>query len=117
MTIRAGVSKCRAGFKTLLRGPTRWRVEIFEGVHQGVMTDISHVTKETPESVTPKPLQQRLQTIAPLKAINQRITTLINTSSLARYLPNQKRSTSVVPAEMGDMECCASGYPDLKSLQ
>jgi len=33
---RAGVRKCRARFETLLRGPTQWRVEIFEGVHQGV---------------------------------------------------------------------------------
>jgi len=81
------------------------------------MTDISHVTKARPERVIPRPLQQRLQSIAPLKAINQRITTLINTSSLARYLPDQKRGTSVVPPEMGDMECCASGYPELKSLQ
>ena len=29
--------------------------------------------------------------------MNQRITTLINTSSLARYLPHQKGGTSIVP--------------------
>jgi len=33
---RAGVRKCGARFETLLRGPTQWCVEIFEGVHQGV---------------------------------------------------------------------------------
>jgi len=34
-----------------------------------------------------------------VKPNNQRITILIKTSSLARYLPDQKEETSVVPAE------------------
>jgi len=34
-----------------------------------------------------------------LNPINQRITTLNNTSSLARFLPDQKGGTRVAPAE------------------
>jgi len=45
------------------------------------------------------------------------ITTLINTSSLVRHLPDQKEDTSVVRPERRGIECCASGYPDLKSFQ
>jgi len=41
---RAGVSKCGALFETLLRGPTQWYVESFEGEH-GVMIEIGDVTK------------------------------------------------------------------------
>jgi len=67
--------------------------------------------------VTPRPLHQRLHWTTPLNPINQRITTLINACSLARYIPDQKGGTSVVPAERRDIECCASGYPELKSLQ
>jgi len=44
------------------------------------MIEIGDVTKARPERVTPTPLQQRLQWTAPLNPINQRITTLINTS-------------------------------------
>ena len=114
LTSRAGVSKCGAWFKILLRGPTQWFVEIFEGVH-GVMIEISDVIKTSPEKSTPRPLQQRLQWIAPLNPINQRVTTLINTSSLASHLPDLKGLTSVVPAERRGIEYCASGYPELKS--
>jgi len=78
--------------------------------------EINNVTKARPETLTPRTLQQRLQWTAPLNPINQRITTLINTSSLARYLPDQKGNTSVVPAETRGSNCCASGYPELKSL-
>ena len=46
---RAGVSKCVAQFETLLRGPTQWCVEIFEGAHQGAMIEISDVTKRGPK--------------------------------------------------------------------
>jgi len=81
------------------------------------MIEIGDVTKARPERVTPRPLQQRLQWTAPLNPINQRITTLINTSSLAMHLPDQKGVTSVVPSERRDIECCASGYPALKRLQ
>jgi len=38
--LRAGVSKCGTGLKTLLRGPTQWCVQIFEGVHQVIMVEI-----------------------------------------------------------------------------
>jgi len=72
-------------------GPTQWCVEIFEGVHQGVMIEIGDDTKARPERVTPRPLRQRLQWTTPLNPAYQRITTLINTSSLVRYLPDQKR--------------------------
>ena len=98
ITVRAVVSKCGARFETLLRGPTKWCVEIFEGVH-GVMIEISDVIKASPARVTPSPLQQRLQWIASLDPINQRITTLINTSSLASHLPDLKGVTGVLPAE------------------
>jgi len=67
--------------------------------------------------VTPRTLQQRLQSTALSNPINQRITTLMNTSSLARYLPDQKGGTSVVLAERRGIECCASGYPELKRFQ
>jgi len=40
----AGVSKCGVLFETLLRGPTQWCAEIFEGEH-GVMIEIGDVTK------------------------------------------------------------------------
>jgi len=83
------------------------------------MIEIGDVTKARPERLAPRPLQQRLQRTTPLNPINQRISlqpTLI-TSSLARYLPDQKGVTSVVPAERRDIECCASGYPALKRLQ
>ena len=63
--------------------------------------------KARPERLTPRPLQQRPQCAAPLNPITQRITTLINTSSLM----------SVVPPKRRCIECCASGYPELKSLQ
>jgi len=95
---RIGLRKCGARFEALLRGPTQWCVEIFEGVH-GVIIVIGDVTKTRPVRVTPRPLQQRLQWTAPLNPINQRISTLINTSFLARHLPDQKEGTSVVPAE------------------
>jgi len=83
------------------------------------MVEISDVTKARPERGMRRPLQQRFQWTAPLNPITQRIATLINTSSLARYLPDQKGDTSVVglPAETRGIECCASGYPELKSLQ
>jgi len=53
--------------------------------------------------------------------INQRITTFykITTYFLSGqigYLPDQKEGTSVVPVEWRGIECCASGYPELKSL-
>jgi len=114
---RAGVSKCGVQFETFLRGPTQWCGEIFEEVHQGIIIKIGDVRKARPERVTPRPLQQRLQWAAPLNLINQRIVTLINTFTLARYLPDQKGGTSVVPAERRGIECCASGYPELESLQ
>ena len=44
------------------------------------------------------------------------ITTLIGSSSLATYLPDQRGGTSVVLAERRDMECCAIGYPELINL-
>jgi len=78
------------------------------------MTEISDVTKARPERVTPRPLQQRLQWITPLNPINQRITTLMNTS-LARHLRDLKGVTIVVPAEWRGIECCASVYPELNS--
>jgi len=81
------------------------------------MVEISDVTKASPERVTPRPLQQRLQWTAPLNPINQRIATLINTSSLARYLPDQNGGTSVEPAQTRGIECCTRGYPTLKSLK
>jgi len=115
--VRAGVSKCGARLETLLRGPTQWCAEILERVHQGAMIEIGDVTKARPERLTPRPLQRRLQWTAPLNPTNQIITTLFNTSSLAKYLPDQKGGTSVVPAERRGIECCASGYPELKSLQ
>jgi len=98
VTHRAVVSKCRALFETLLRGPTHWCAESFEGEH-GVMIEIGDVTKARPERLTPRPLQQRLQCTVPLNPINQIITTLINTSSLVRHLPDQKVVTSVVPSK------------------
>jgi len=33
------------------------------------------------------------------------------------YFPDQKGGTSAVPVERRGIECCASGYPELKSLQ
>jgi len=81
------------------------------------MIEICDVTKASPERATPRPLQEKLQWIAPLNPINQIILTLVNTSSLARYLPDQKGGTSAVPTERRGIECCASGYPELKSLQ
>jgi len=65
----------------------------------GVRIEISDVVKASLERVTPRPHQQRLQWIAPVNPINQRITTLINTSSLASHLPDLNGLTSVVPAE------------------
>jgi len=41
----------------------------------------------------------------------------MNAPSLARHLPDQKGGTSVVPAERRGIECCDSGYPELKTLQ
>ena len=114
--IRAGVSKCGARFETFLRGPTQWCVDIFSGVH-GVMIEIGDVTKARPVKVTPRPLQQRLQWTAPVNPINQKLTTLINTSSLARHLTDQKEGTSVVPAERRGIGCCDSGNPESKTLQ
>jgi len=38
----------------------------------------------------PRPLQERLQWRVPQNPINQRIITFIKTSSLARYLSDQK---------------------------
>jgi len=96
---RDGVSKCGARFETLLQGPTQWCIEIFEGVNQGVVIEIGGVTKARPERVMPRPLQQRLQWTAPLKSINRRITTLINTSSLARHLPDQSYECSTCREE------------------
>jgi len=81
------------------------------------MVEVSDVTKARPKRVTSRPLQQRLQWTASLNPPNQRYATLINTSSLARYLPDQKGGTSVVPAETRGVECCASGYPKSKTLQ
>jgi len=81
------------------------------------MVEISDVTKARPERVTPRPLQQRLQWTAPLNPTNQGITTLINTSSLARYLPDQKGGTSVISAERTGIDCCARGCPKLKTLK
>jgi len=46
---RAGVSMCGAQFETFLRGSAWWCVETFEGVHHGVMIEISDVTKARPE--------------------------------------------------------------------
>jgi len=46
--------------------------------------------------VTPKSLQQIIQWTKPLNPINQRITTLINASSLPRYLSDQKGGMSIV---------------------
>jgi len=40
----AGVSKCGALFETLLRSPTQWCTDIFEGEH-GVMIEIGDGTK------------------------------------------------------------------------
>jgi len=96
---RDGVSKCGARFETLLQGPTQWCIEVFEGVNQGVVIEIGGVTKARPERVMPRPLQQRLQWTAPLKSINRRITTLINTSSLARHLPDQSYECSTCREE------------------
>jgi len=81
------------------------------------MVEISDATKARPERVTPRPLQQRLQWTAALNPINQKITTLINTSSLARYHPDQKGGTSVISPERRGIECCARGYQKLKSLK
>ena len=39
------------------------------------------------------------------------------TSSLGKHLPDQQGGTRLVPAEKRGIECCASGYPELKSLQ
>jgi len=51
---RANVRKCGARFETLLRGPTQRCVEIFEGLHQGIMIEIAigDVIKARPEKVT-----------------------------------------------------------------
>jgi len=61
-------------------------VEIFEEVHQGVIVEIIDVTKARPERVTLRPFQQRLQWIAPLNTINQRITT--SNITYCYYLPS-----------------------------
>jgi len=53
----------------------------------------------------------------PLNPVNQIITTLSNTTSLVRHLPDQKGVTSVVPPERRGIECCVSGYPEPKNLQ
>jgi len=50
------------------------------------MIEIGDVTKAGPVMVNPRPLQQGLDWTAPLHPINQRIITLIYTSSLARHL-------------------------------
>jgi len=68
------------------------------------MTEIGDVIKACPEMMTRRLLQQRLQWTAPQNPITQRITTVINTSSLARYLPDQKGGTSVVPSERRGIE-------------
>ena len=81
--IRAGLSKCGARFETIFRDPTQWCVEI-SGVH-GVMIEIGDVTKARPVRVTPRPLQRRFQWTTPLHPTNQKIATLINTSSRARH--------------------------------
>jgi len=60
------------------------------------MIEISDITKARPLKVAPRPLEQRIQWTAPLKPINQKITTPINTSSLVRRLPYQKGGTSRV---------------------
>jgi len=78
--------------------------------------EINGVTKARPETVTPRTFQQRLQWTAPLNQINQRITAFISTSSLVRYLPDQKGNISVVLAETRGSDCCASRYPELKIL-
>jgi len=44
---RTGVSKRGALFETLLRGPTQWCVEMFEGY--GVMIEIGDITKRGPK--------------------------------------------------------------------
>jgi len=54
--------------------------------------------------VDARSLQQRLQLTTPLNPINQIITTLINTSSLVRLLPDQKGVASVVPPERRGIE-------------
>jgi len=72
------------------------------------MTEIGDIEKARPERMTRRLLQQRLQWTAPQNPTNQRITTLISASSLARYLPDQKEGTSVVPAERRDIEWCAT---------
>jgi len=80
------------------------------------MIEIEDLTKASPERVTPRPLQRRLQWTAPVNPINQIITTHINISSLARHFPDQQGGASEGPAERIIIECCASGYPELKSL-
>jgi len=103
--------------ETLLRGPTQWCVEIFEGLHQGLLIEIDNVEKARAERMKPRPLQERLQWRVPQNPINQRIITFIKTSSLARYLSDQKGGMSLVLAERRGFECCASAYPELQSLQ
>jgi len=50
---------------TLLWGPTQWWGEMFEGMHQGITIEFGDVEKARPKKATPRPLQQRLQWIAP----------------------------------------------------
>ena len=61
-------------------------------------------------------MQAEAETVDEIAASTSLITTLIN-SSLVRHLPDQKEVTSVVPPERRGIECCSSGYPDLKSFQ
>jgi len=81
------------------------------------MIEIGDAEKARGERMKPRLLRQRLQWTGPQNTINQRIITLINTSSLARYLPDQKGGVSLTLAERRGIECYASTYPDLKCLQ
>jgi len=86
------------------------------------MIDIDDVAKAGPVRVTPRPLQQKLQLTVPLNPINQRITTPINTSSMARHpltrreVRVQSKWTFMCHLQRG-IECCDSGYPETKTLQ
>jgi len=81
------------------------------------MIEIGDVTKARRVRVTSGHVQWRFQWTAPLNPITQRITTLINTSSLARHLPDEKGGPRVVPAERRGIECCDSRYPESKTLK
>ena len=60
----------------------------------------------------PRRLQQRLQWTAPLKPNKSK-----NCNPDVYLLSGQIEGTSIVPAETRGIECCASGYPELRSLQ